>query len=59
MKYGRRVKDGSENYRLMTKRIVITLFGIYWLQGRRNDGWVDMAVRWICLGRVSVRVGTV
>lgn len=29
MKYGRRVKDGSENYRLMTRRIVITLFGIY------------------------------
>lgn len=39
MKHGRRVKDGSENYRLMTRRIVITLFGIYCLQGRRNGGF--------------------
>ena len=39
VKQGRRVKNGSENYRLMTRRVVISLFGIYWLQGRRNDGF--------------------
>lgn len=48
VKYGRRVKDGSENYRLMTRRIVITLLvyigyregemmvGLIW----QSDGYV-------------------
>lgn len=51
VKQERRVKDGSKNYRLMRRRMVITLLVIYWLEGKKK-WWIWFLIRWQSRGHI-------